>query len=202
MKQRKILLLAVLAAILLSGCTQAPQNELKGQKILMIIAPQNFRDEEFSEPKAAFEKAGAKVEVASTTLGSARGMLGLEVKPDLLFASANPNDYSAIVIIGGIGAKQYLWGSDSLRQLAKQFQYQDKVVAAICLSPTVLAEAGLLNGREATVFPDSEAVQILRNNGAIYSDKSVVVSGKIVTARGPESAREFAAAIIDQLVKT
>lgn len=150
-------------------------------------------------PKAAFERLGAKVEVASTRLGTAKGMLGLEAKIDLLISNANPNDYSAIVIAGGTGSKQYLWGNKDLRELVKQFQYRNKIVAAICLSPVVLAEAGLLNGREATVYPDSEAVRILIDNGAIYRDKKVVISDKIITARDPESAEEFTAAIINLL---
>ena len=181
----------------MATCTQLP---LKDKKILIVIAPQNFRDEEFTEPKAAFERLGAKVEVASTQLGTAKGMLGLEAKIDLLIVNANPNDYSAIVIAGGIGSKQYLWSDKNLQELVKQFQYRNKVVAAICLSPAILAKAGLLNGREAAAYPDSEAMQILRDNGAIYSDKSVIISDKIVTARDPESAKEFAAAVINLLL--
>jgi protease I len=190
-------LLISIIAIAMATCTQLP---LKDKKILIVIAPQNFRDEEFTEPKAAFERLGAKVEVASTQLGTAKGMLGLEAKIDLLIVNANPNDYSAIVIAGGIGSKQYLWSDKNLQELVKQFQYRNKVVAAICLSPAILAKAGLLNGREATAYPDSEAMQILRDNGAIYSDKSVIISDKIVTARDPESAKEFAAAVINLLL--
>jgi protease I len=190
-------LLISIVAIAMATCTQLP---LKDKKILIVIAPQNFRDEEFTEPKAAFERLGAKVEVASTQLGTAKGMLGLEAKIDLLIVNANPNDYSAIVIAGGIGSKQYLWSDKNLQELVKQFQYRNKVVAAICLSPAILAKAGLLNGREATAYPDSEAMQILRDNGAIYSDKSVIISDKIVTARDPESAKEFAAAVINLLL--
>ncbi len=121
------------------------------------------------------------------------------MKKILLIANVNPNDYSAIVIAGGIGSKQYLWSDKGLQELVKQFQYKNKVVAAICLSPVVLAEAGLLNGRDAAVYPDSEAIEILRDNGAIYSDRGIIISDKIVTARDPESAKEFAAAIIDLL---
>lgn len=193
---KKIAVALLLISISLAACTQLP---LGGKKILIVIAPQNFRDEEFTVPKAAFERLGAKVEVASTRLGTARGMLGLEVNVNLLIGNANPNDYSAIVIAGGTGSKQYLWNDENLRELVKQFQYRNKIVAAICLSPAVLAEAGLLNGREATVYPDSEAMQILRDNGAIYRDERVVISDKIITARDPESAGEFAAAIINLL---
>ncbi len=195
---KKILLIMLFPLIFIAGCTQAPVSpkNLEGQKVLIVVAPQNFNDQELSGTKEALEKSGARIEVAGTVTGSARGMYGTEARTDLLISNANPDDYSAIVIIGGSGSKQYLWGDKNLQQLAKQFQYRNKVVAAICLSPAVLAEAGLLNGKEATVFPDSEAVQILRSNGAIYTDKSLALSGKIVTAREPASTAEFAAAII------
>ena len=75
------------------------------------------------------------------------------------------------------------------------------MVAAICLSPVVLARAGLLKGREATVFPTPEALEELENGGAIYVKQGVVVSGRVITANGPQSAQDFALAICQALTE-
>ncbi|PIR71487.1 MAG: hypothetical protein COU43_02395, partial [Candidatus Nealsonbacteria bacterium CG10_big_fil_rev_8_21_14_0_10_37_25] len=77
-----------------------------------------------------------------------------------------------------------------------------KVLASICISPVILAKAGVLKGKKATVWSspmDKVPVRILEENEAIYQDKSVVADGKIVTANGPAAAEKFAKAIITAL---
>ena len=71
-------------------------------------------------------------------------------------------------------------------------------VAAICLSPVVLARAGILRDKECTAF--ITAKEELIKNGGKYQDKGVVVSGNIVTAKGPEYATEFAIAVVDVMM--
>jgi protease I len=166
--------------------------DLSGRNILIVIAPQDFRDEEFFEPKAIFEERGAKVTIASTSTDTARGMLGGEVKPDLTITDVDVENYDAIVIVGGVGSQEYLWENEELRTLVTEACSRDNVVAAICLSPVVLAKAGVLEGKEATVFPDRVTINELEQNGATYVDQSVVVFDKVVTARDTASAEEFA----------
>lgn len=163
---------------------------MKG-KILMVIAPKDFRDEELFEPMNIFENHGYKVDVASTRKGECVGMLGHKIYVNLTIDEVNPNDYVALVIPGGIGSKEYLWNNKKLLELVREFYEENKTVAAICLSPVVLAEAGILKGKKATVFPDKEAIEELKKYGAIYVDKGVVRDGKIVTAKSPEYARLF-----------
>ncbi|HIH23221.1 TPA: hypothetical protein HA238_05830 [Candidatus Micrarchaeota archaeon] len=74
-------------------------------------------------------------------------------------------------------------------------------MCAICLGPTVLAKAGLLNGIKATVFRTPDSLRILRDNKAIYANDPVVVDGNIVTAEGPKSAETFGKKIIELLKK-
>jgi protease I len=172
---------------------------LEGKNILMVIAPQNFRDEEFLEPKKIFEDAGAKVVVASPSLSVATGMLGAKVTPNITISEVNINEYDAIVVVGGIGSKQYLWENEELRGLVKKASNQGKIVSAICLSPAILARAGLLEGKNATVFPSGDAIEELNKGGAVYISRDVVVSGNIVTANGPDAAREFGNKVVEKL---
>lgn len=173
---------------------------LAHRTILMVVAPSGFRDEELFVPKQIFEAAGATVEIASTVRGTARGMLGGLVEPDLTVASARPEGYAAIVIAGGIGSPEHLWESAPLRALVSVAHEVGTPVAAICLSPAVLARAGLLRGRRATVYDDVRARHELTAGGAQYVPEPVVVDGNVVTATGPRDAEAFAKAVVRVLV--
>jgi hypothetical protein len=87
----KVALLLIIVFLILgsSACgkpTPTPEAAptLQGKNILMIIARQDFRDEEYKEPRQIFEARGATITVASSSLEIAKGALGAQVKPDLL----------------------------------------------------------------------------------------------------------------------
>ncbi len=169
------------------------------KNILMVIAQKNFRDEEFLDPARVFKENGLKVTVASNTTKKAKGMIKEEIKPDISISNADMADYDAIVIIGGGGSRQYLWDNADLHKLVREAKLQDKVVAAICISPVVLAKAGVLKGRKSTVFKDPESIKFLKENGAGYKDKPVIKDEKIVTGRDPKSAVLFGETILEVL---
>jgi len=73
----------------------------------MVIAPENFRDEEYARPREILESAGYAVVVASRSRETARGMLGMRVQPELLLSEARAADYDAVVFVGGSGAQTY-----------------------------------------------------------------------------------------------
>ena len=166
------------------------------KKAVMVIAQDKFRDEELFEPKAILEQAGVTVEVASTSLSPALGMLGAQVKPDLLVKDINVFEYDAIVFIGGMGASQY-WNDPVAHKLIWDAQSAGKLIAAICIAPVTLAKAGLLKGKKATVWA-SDAGQLLVA-GVRYTGNNVEIDGNIITAAGPFAAREFAQALIQAL---
>lgn len=177
------------------------EHEYEGKKILLIIAQEQFRDEECFVPKQIFETAGAKVTVAAETAKTAKGALGGTIKPDISISEARIDDYDAIVISGGGGARKYLWDNRRLRDLVKEADSKKKVVSAICISPVVLARAGVLKGNESTVFNSPDTVDELEKHGAIYQDRDVVVSGRIITGRDPKSAEAFGKAVLKALRK-
>ena len=174
---------------------------LANKKAAMIIAFKDFRDEEYFVPKEILEKAGAEVKTASNKIGTAIGADGGEVKVDLLVSEINPTDFYAIIFIGGPGCLKNLDDESSYR-VAQETVSQNKVLASICISPVILAKAGVLEGKKATVWSsvmDRSPIKILQNNGAIYEDKRVVVEGKIITGNGPGAAEEFGQAIVEAL---
>lgn len=171
------------------------------KKVLMIIAPKDFRDEEFHEPKAILEKKGVKVTVASTATGTAKGMFDTQVIPDITVDKVNPAEFDAVVVVGGSGSQTYLWNNLQVHKIVQSLHQQGGLVAAICISPVVLAKAGLLEGKKVTVFRTATTLNELKKVGALISDAPVMVDGKIITGKGPEAAREFGQKIAESLLR-
>jgi protease I len=161
-------------------------------KVLIVIAPEKFRDEEFTVPAAALQKAGIGYAIATTRRGLCTGMLGAKINATLSFEEVDPKSYDGLLIVGGSGAQTYLWGDKLLGQMVKFFHSTDRVVGAICLAPVVLARAGILKGKKATVFNSPDSFREMKAGGAVLVDKAVAGDGRIITANGPAAAREFA----------
>jgi protease I len=175
--------------------------KLAGTKVLMVIAPEQFRDEELLEPQRILSEYGAHVTVASTKAGEAEGMLGAKVRPDTTIDTTKPSDYHAVIVVGGMGSPEHLWNNPTLHDILKQCHQSNKVVAAICLSGAALAQAGVLAGKRATVYSTPESLQALESGKAQYIKEHVVTDGNIITADGPDAAAEFADAIATVLQK-
>lgn len=195
---RKLFIFSVIILLLMVGWwffIRQPQKNMSEtkKKILMVVAPIDFRDVEYFTPKQAFGAAGFEVKTASIQSGTARGADGGEAPIDLTVSQAAPADFDAVVFIGGPGMAQIV-ADESLQVLAKKFYDAGKLTTAICVAPSILARAGILSGKEATAWPDVKTD--LEDGGAIYLDKSVVTSGRIITANGPATAKEFAEKII------
>lgn len=164
--------------------------------VLMVIAPEVFRDEEYDHPKGVLESRGATVTTASTRAGICHGKLGMAAEATLAVADADTADYDAVVFVGGGGARVF-FDDPAAHSLAREAHALGRVVAAICIAPSVLARAGLLRDVRATAFPSQR--DDLVAHGAVWSDGPVQIDGRIVTANGPDAARDFGIAIADAL---
>jgi deglycase len=162
---------------------------LSGKRILFILPPRQFRDEELSTPRAFLEKSGAYVTVASSTLSPVRGMLGTIVTPEVSIEILNGADFDAVLLVGGIGSSTF-WHNTAVHRTVRDAHDAGKVVSAICLAPVTLANAGLLLDKRATAYPSAKS--FLEWKGAIYTGKPVETDANIVTASGPEAVEEFA----------
>ena len=166
------------------------------KNVLMVIAKNNFRDEELFHTKESLEAAGLKTTIASSEAGVCEGKLGGTVNAELSLAGVKVADYSGVVFVGGSGAAQYFDDPNALI-LAKKFSNSKKITAAICIAPSVLANAGLLTGKNATAFRSEQ--QNLEAKGATFTGEPVTVDGKIVTANGPKAAKSFGKKIAELL---
>ena len=163
---------------------------------LMVIAPSTFRDEEYAEPKAVLEARGASVVTASTVPGDAIGKLGMHATAELSVADAAEKPWDAVVFVGGAGASVFFDDKDAHALAAHQLE-RGEVLAAICIAPSTLAHAGLLDGVRATAFADRE--EDLKAHGARWTGERVTVDGHIITGNGPEAATSFGEAVADAL---
>lgn len=166
--------------------------DLDGRKVVMIIASRDFRDEELQEPKSLLEKRGVQVTIACSVAGQVTGMKGMKVKPDILIDQVNVEDHDAVIFVGGSGAKEY-WNEPKAHSIVTETVAAGKILGAICIAPVTLANAGVLDGKKATVF--SSEKDRLQASGAIYTGADVEVDGKIITGNGPDAAVKFGEAI-------
>ncbi len=188
------------------GSSQEPAPEPKvakkaqplDKKVLMVIAPEDFRDEELFDTRKTLEAAGIAVSLASLDTKEAKGMLGGKATPDISISNVDIGAFDAIVFIGGSGAK-VLVNNEKILSLAKNAKSQGKIVAAICMAPEILANAGLLEGKKATSWKGS--LPNLKAKGAVILDEPVVISGRIITGSGPEASVSFGAAIVQSLLE-
>ena len=166
------------------------------KNILFIIAPSNFRDEEYFVPKQKLENAGHKTATASTVIGQITGSRGDTAKSEILLNDVDASNYDCVVFVGGSGSYALDENIDA-HNIARAFHSQQKLVAAICHGPVIVAKSGILNRKRSTVFVDDS--KMLKSQNAIYTPRDVVVDGNIITANGPKAANVFADAIIEYL---
>lgn len=154
----------------------------------MVIPPERFRDEELFETRAELEAVGHTTVLASTRSGVCTGSRGGSVRCDVTIDHIDPDLFDGVVFVGGGGSK-VLYTEEAALRLAVTMHREGKLVSAICLAPVILANAGVLSGRRATVAGTQAAV--LENSGATYTGPGVTVDGNVVTANGPKSSRLF-----------
>lgn len=165
-------------------------------RFCFIIPPKNFRDVELLEPKRILEAASVEVEIASKTIGEITGADGASVQATRLAMDLNPADYAGVAFVGGPGMAECLQDADFIIT-AKKFFEEEKITAAICVAPAILANAGILSTKTATAWPGVKGDLI--RGGAVWSDDSVVVDGQTVTANGPGSATKFGKKLLNLL---
>lgn len=159
---------------------------------LLVIAKNGFQDHELQGTRQGLLDAGLDVVLASAEQGPCTGKFGSTEQASIALRDVNVTDYDRIAFIGGPGAAALAENSDALR-IARETVAAKKPLGAICIAPTILASAGVLKGKKATVWVDEEKSQatVLQNAGALYTGDAVTFDGLIITGNGPEAAEEF-----------
>ncbi len=174
------------------------EKKLEGRRIALLAAD-GFEKVELTVPLAALRAEGAQVEVISLRHGRIRGVNLHEpagrVKVDRTVHEADPNDYDALMIPGGLINPDLLRQSAKAREFVKAFDVAMKPIAAICHAPWVLISAELTKGRTVTSWPSVR--DDLVHAGAVWVDQPVVRDGNWVTSRGPHDLVPFVKGMIE-----
>lgn len=158
-----------------------------------ILATDGFEQSELLEPRKALDQAGAATEIISPKGGRIRGWnhkeWGREVDVDQALQSADPKDYDALVLPGGVMNPDALRMNPTAVAFVKSFFEAGKPVAAICHGPWTVIETGAARGQRMTSWPSLKTD--IKNAGAEWVDEEVVVDGKLVTSRKPDDLPAF-----------
>ena len=176
--------------------------KLKG-KIIAILTEHGFEEVELTSPKQALEDAGATVHVVSPQKGKVKGWnhdhWSIELPVDKSISDVNVNDYDALMLPGGVMNPDQLRVNKEAVEFAKDFLETGKPVAAICHGPQLLIETGLLEGRDMTSYPSVQTD--LKNAGANWHDREVIVDNGLVTSRSPKDLEAFNRKMIEEIAE-
>jgi protease I len=176
--------------------------KLKGKRVAIVAADMVERVE-LVEPRKALEEAGATIELISLKPGEIRTFNHFDPaeseRVDKSVEEVDASDYDALMIPGGVGNPDQLRGDENMVAFVREFFEQGKPVAAICHAPWVLIEAGVVNGRTLTSWPT--VATDLRNAGANWVDKEVVVDSGLVTSRMPDDIPAFNKKMLEEFAE-
>ncbi|PRZ49860.1 type 1 glutamine amidotransferase domain-containing protein [Tritonibacter scottomollicae] len=168
---------------------------------ILIISTHGFEKSELEVPRDQLRAKGATVHVATLDGKPVKGWEGLdwkgEAEADLKIADANTFDYDALVIPGGQINPDLLRVEADVIKRVKDFHNEGKVIAAVCHAPWVLAEAGIVKGRDMTSYGSIKTDIV--NAGAKWQDAEVVADAGIVTSRQPDDLDAFVAKIVEEV---
>jgi len=177
-------------------------DKLNGKRVA-ILATDGVEEVELIEPRKALDAAGARTSVVSpkpSTIKSWRhDHWGGEIRVDTPLDRANPNDFDALMLPGGVMNPDHLRQDDRAVGFVRSFFQAGKPVAAICHAPWLLVEADVVRGRTVTSWPSLETD--LRNAGADWVDREVVTDEGLVTSRRPDDIPAFNKKMIEEFAE-
>ena len=159
---------------------------------VMIPLADGFEEIEAFTIIDVLRRAKLDVEIVGVIGSMIKGSNGVRVMTDKRLMEVNTDKYDAIVLPGGPGY-QTLARTKIIIDTLKNFDAKKKTIGAICASPLILAQAGLLDEKRATIYPGME------KNLSYPRGNRVVVDENIITSQAPGTAMEFALALVKKI---
>jgi 4-methyl-5(b-hydroxyethyl)-thiazole monophosphate biosynthesis len=142
-------------------------------------------------------RAGQEVVSAGLEPGPVKASRGVVLQPDVLLDEVLEQPFDMVALPGGLPGADHLDRDPRIRALLERVSAEQGYTAAICAAPKVLANAGLLKGRQATGYPG--VLEGMNLGDVTLGSAAVVRDGRVITSRGPGTAMDFALALIEAL---
>ncbi|HET6637453.1 MAG TPA: type 1 glutamine amidotransferase domain-containing protein [Gemmatimonadota bacterium] len=176
--------------------------DLTGKRVAIVVAD-GFEQVEMTSPREALEEAGAETYLVSIEERRVKGwkhtVWGDTFDVDVPIDEADPEDYDALVLPGGVMNPDKLRRDERVLEFVRAFFEEGKPVASICHGPWTLIDAGVAEGRRMTSYPSIR--KDLENAGVEWTDQEVVVDNGLVTSRKPEDLPAFNAKMIEEIAE-
>ena len=175
------------------------KKDLTGKKVAILV-DEGFEQVELIKPRKALDRVGASTQVISPQENEVRGWnmkrWGKSVAVDVPLESANPADFDALLLPGGVMNPDKLRMNPKAVEFVKHFIDSGKPVAAICHGPWALIEAGGVKGRTLTSWPSLRTDLV--NAGGNWVDEGVFTDRGLVTSRKPDDIPAFNKKMIEE----
>jgi protease I len=175
-----------------ASASAAGSRPLDGMKVAILVSD-GFEQVEMTEPRKALDAAGAQTQIVSPLDGSVRGWKHLDpadaFEVDVPLQGAAAGDFDALLLPGGVVNPDALRINEKAVAFVRDFVAAGKPIAAICHGPWTLINAGGVEGRKMTSWPSLRVD--LKNAGADWADKEVIVDDELVTSRKPDDIPAF-----------
>ncbi len=176
--------------------------ELNGRRVA-ILATDGVEEVEYTKPRQAVEQAGAQVELVSIKPGQIQAVQVMDKSNtypvDRTVDEANPAEYDALLLPGGVANPDYLRANPKAVAFVKAFVEAGKPIGAICHGPWTLVEADAVRGRTLTSWPSLRTD--IRNAGGTWVDEQVHTDHGLVTSRKPDDLPQFCAKIVEEFAE-
>ena len=163
------------------------------KKVCMIV-DNGFEELEAVGTFAILRRAGLSVDIFACNNTNATGRFGLTCSHLNDLSTFNPDSYDALILPGG-PQYQALEKNSVVQNAIKQFLSKEKIVAAICASPTILGHAGYLKGKNYTCFTSMN-----EDFGGNFTGQYATADGNIITGQSAAATIDFAFAIVEKLL--
>lgn len=193
---------------------------LTGKNVLFIIPMDYYLENQLDPLVAIMKEEGARVLIASSKFKEAVGMKTGRIMPDLLVVDAMEGIigdsfvtggsgtrqiigvFHGVILIGGNGARLYLWKEKLVRLLITDRHRSGMVVSALGSAVPTLVSAGLIHQFDVAASKDKHTVKELEKANVKISDEIVMGYDRIITGEGESAIKPFAERFIEEVIKT
>ncbi|WP_198118387.1 type 1 glutamine amidotransferase domain-containing protein [Massilia rhizosphaerae] len=182
---------------------QVASKPLQGKRVAMLMTD-GVEQIEYTSPRSFLEEQGATVVLLAPKAAGDEVQGFHHMQPadrfrvEMNVGDARPADFDGLVLPGGVANPDQLRMSREAIDFIRDFDAEDKMVAAICHGPWTLIDAGIATGKHVTSWPSLK--RDLTNAGAEWTDEPVVLDARLLTSRKPDDLPMFNDMMLKELL--